>query len=245
MGLEAVPFLEGDQLIHGRAGYDVIEGEDGVKEMQEDLHDVLAPSRDDAVPDTVIDLRGDGLALAQELGDDALLGLAPPLVAEKGRVREAERGQGAFDLVLGQAEEIAEADRAVVEEFPAVDVVDDVHRLEDAAGLGLEPAFATRVGGRAEEIQDAGGVLEGLEQIRVDLELQLALEIGDGLRVDRPEAVQVLGATQVELVDPQKIADLVVGPKTQTGAVDHRTALEHELEEIEILGGKFRHVSHL
>ncbi len=224
LGLAVAPEVE--DRVDALARDDVVEREEPLGQVEQDGEDVVRAPRDDAEAQLVVDGRGGGLGLGQELGVERVLVLPPADELGDGEARREHAADDAVDLLLDQVEHVLVGHRDGVEELAPVEVMDDVHRLEDGARAELPVTAA----GREQEQLLHGGALDGLG----DGELEVATQVGDRLVLDALQPRPIGGLVGTELLRDEEAAGGGGVLEVEAVPVDDRVAAEDEAERLEL-----------
>ena len=196
-------------------------------QVLDDGEDVVAlRARHDAEAELVVDLRGDRLLLREELRVERVLVLPP---ADELGDREAVREHApddAVDLLLDDVEDLLVGEREHEEELASLEVMDDVHALQDRARAHL-PVTAPDASAMSSSTRRL------LDRLR-DRVLEVAAQVADGLVLDSAPSARGRRARRAELLRAEEVADLFVGLEVQPVPVDDRVAAKDEADGFEI-----------
>ena len=112
----------------------------------------------------------------------------PPTNSTIGKAGREHAADDAVDLLLDDVEDLLVGHRQHEEQLAPVEVVDDVHALEDRAGAHGAVAAP---GGQDDELGDR----RALDRAR-DRVLELPAQVGDGLRLDVLHPLAVRGVVE-------------------------------------------------
>jgi hypothetical protein len=120
-----------------------------------------------------------------------------------------------------------------------LDVVDDVHDLQDQARVepGAAPTLARGV--------EQQGPQVGLGHRIRDVVAQVVGQVAQGVDLQLPKAHPVLGIVGVELVEPDVSVDFFFGLEVEPVPVDHRTAAQHQAQGVDVVDGEAAERNHV
>ena len=218
--------LEVEDRVDALARDDVVERKELLLEKLDDREDVIALARHDPEAQLVEDLRGDGLALGEELRVERIFVLpAPDELGDRKALRE-HTSDDAIDLLLDEVEDLLVGHREHEQQLTPIEMMDDVHALQDRARAGLA---VTAAGRELEELFDRR-LLDGLG----DRVFEVAPEVADRLGLDRVHARAVGGLVGVELLGEEELGDLLGILEVQAVPVDDRVAAEEKPYSLEV-----------
>ena len=212
------------------AGHDVVEGQEPLRQIEKHRQDLVGAARDDAEAELVVDRRRRRVGLGQELGVERVLVLPPADELGDGEARREHPADDPVDLLLDQVEHVLVGHRDGEEKLASIEVMDDVHRLEDGAGAELPVPFAR---GEHEHLLD-GGAGDGAG----DRELEVPAQVGDRLVLDALEAGTIRGLVRVEFLRLEEGAGLRDVFQVEPVPVDDRVAAEDEPDRLELHQGE-------
>jgi hypothetical protein len=183
-----------------------------------------------AEAELVEDGRRDRVLLCEQLRDDAVARLAAPVERHDGKALLAQLVCGSNDAPLREIEQIGFRQRRLEPQLRRLEVIDDVHQLEDDAGLDLAATEASRLAGHHEQIADVLRVLEVVGEVEPEVLLEVVHRLGVH-EVDPAEVLWVVEVDQVELEEP---IDVGATRESHAVPVDDGVALQDEAHDLEI-----------
>ena len=126
--------------------------------------------------------------------------------------------------------EVRLPDGGAEEELARLEVVDDVHHLQDDAG---DPPVAVGLGRARREQEQLAHVLRLRDGYR-DPVPELGAEVLDRLREDRADPALVARVLEVELVQPEEARHLLLRGELEPAPVDDGPAAQQEPERLEL-----------
>ena len=167
-------------------------------------------ARDDAEAQLVVDRGRDGVLLREELRVERVLVLSPADELRDGKARREHAADDAVDLLLDQVEDLLVGQGEHEEQLAPVQVMDDVHRLEDVQAQTCRCPWSTR---RMQQLLERGL----LDRLR-DRELEVTPQVADGLALECSMPRAIGRHRRAELLRGDELAGLVRGRRSSAGA---------------------------
>src|SRR6267378_7052364 len=220
---------EADQRVLRLTGHHEVEGHQQIAETDQDREHVIAVVRDYAVADAIVDLRRQRLLLRQELGDQAVPRLHAARRRHHRKSLAAELLHAVVDALGDQLAEFVFAHPGTVQEPDRLDVVDDVHHLENETGdpPELRVAHSRR---KQEQILHP----RRLRDLFGDHVPEGGAQVVDGLVEDALEPVAIEGIVGLEQAEPEVLIDFLAGLEVEPPPVDHRPAAKDQAHALQI-----------
>ncbi len=215
-----------EERVRGLSGDHVVEREDLAHQIVEHREDVVGLTGHDPEAQLVVDGSGDRLLLRQELRVERILVLAAADEFQDGKALCQHRADHPVDLLLDQVKDLLVGHREHEEELAGLEVMDDVHHLQDGAGAELPVAPA---GGEHEQRLDVG-VRHRLR----DGEVEVALEVADRGVLHRLGARDVRRVRRGVLLGAQKRLRRAPVLEVQAMPVDDRAAAQQKTDRLEV-----------
>src|SRR5690606_2631137 len=125
----------------------------------------------------------------QELGQQRVTSLARPLKLDDRRADGAQLIEDLEHALLDALEQLRVRQRQPSPKLAGVEVIEDVHDLEQHTGVALLLAGPEPTRGHQRELHEGGGARE----LVVDVELEDSPEVIDGVAAERVEPLAVAG----------------------------------------------------
>ena len=127
--------------------------------MQE-RDELIALLRNQTETDAIEDGHGQIFGAQQQFRDDAIAGFEAPGKTAQGESALGHLGQLGDDLARDGRGDLAAAQGQPAGQITAIDIVDDVHDLQEHAGRELQDAALAPLGGEPEGQEDIAGLEE-------------------------------------------------------------------------------------
>ncbi len=232
-GADGVEGLWVDQGVHGLARDHIVEGDEPAQHGAQGRDDVVSALDDQAKAQPIEDSSRAGRPLDEHLGQQRLAGLARPLKLDHGRAHGAQLIEDLEHALLHTLEEIEVRDRKQRPQLPGVEVIEDVHHLEQGAGVALLPAGPELARGHQRQLHKRSRVRDDL----VDVKLEHTLEVVGRVGAQGLDARPVVRVVPIEGVEGEQTARVGLGLVVEPIPVDHRLATEQQTQLVGVLEG--------